>query len=105
MSRTTGFIEVDGALPWIPKDPLAKLPYTLDWLAKGWLADGNTISDATFDAEDGITVEPESDWDATTTTVWLSGGEPDVSYTVRTNILTAAGHRDVRSFQVCVQAR
>jgi hypothetical protein len=68
----------------IPKDPNATLDYQLDWA--DWLTGDETI--VTLDVEvTGLELE-ETDFTATTTTAWVSGGEVGVQCAIRFRITT-----------------
>ena len=83
------------------KDPNAVLDYSVDW-AK-WL-DGDTIATSVWTVPAGLT--KVSDTNTTTkTTVWLSGGTADQSYTVTNRITTTGGRTEDRSFIVKVEER
>lgn len=83
------------------KDPSAVLDYAINW--EMWL-DGDTISTSTWTAEDGITIDSSSN-STTLTTVWLSGGTANTTYTVTNRIVTAAGRTDERSLYIRVKQR
>lgn len=78
------------------KDVDAVLDYTVDWSA--WL-DGDTISTSTWEADDGITIDSDTNT-ATTATVWLSGGTLGATYRITNHIVTAAGREDDRTITV-----
>lgn len=86
------------------KDPDAVLDYTVSWAE--WLPDNDTITASTFtvmsDDDDAVTVDDTS-FNATTTTVWLSGGKTGEKYTVTNHITTAAGRQDDRSLTLTIK--
>ena len=83
------------------KDPNAVLDYSVDW--SRWL-DGDTIATSVWTVPAGLT--KVSDTNTTTkTTVWLSGGTADQSYTVTNRITTTGGRTEDRSFIVKVEER
>lgn len=96
------------------KDPQATLDYAVDWAAPvsrenpngPWLADDETITASTWTVTpDGLTIEDE-DSDATTATIWLSGGEiGDPKYTLTNHITTSQGRQDERSFTLAIRNR
>lgn len=88
-------------MPVFRKDPDATLEYVFDWSA--WL-DEDTITTASVTADDGITVDSDSNTDSAVT-VWLSGGTADASYGVLCQITTAGGRTDQRSMTVAVRER
>jgi hypothetical protein len=83
------------------KDPDAELDYTFNWA--DWLG-LDTISSSTVVADDGVVVESTTST-TTTVTVWLSGGDPGVTYGVRCRIVTAAARTDDRTMQIVVRER
>jgi hypothetical protein len=85
----------------VKKDPDAVLDYGCDW--SKWL-DGDTIATSTWTVATGITKGADT-FNATTTTVWLSGGTDGVSYAVTNRITTAGGRTDDRTFTVSVRQR
>lgn len=62
------------------KDPQAVLDYTVDW--ESWLPSGDTITDSTWTADDGITIDSDS-FTTTAATVWLSGGSLGENYSIQ----------------------
>lgn len=84
------------------KDPDAVLDYGHDWSA--WLIDGDQIAASTWIVPTGITKESDSH-DATTTTVWLSGGELDKRYFLVNRVTTTAGRTDDRTLQINITNR
>lgn len=95
------------------KDPQAVLDYGIDWGAdgRGWLPEGDTISASswTITGKDGAElgagplVQDSDTHDASTTTVWLSGGTVGETYDVTNHITTAAGRQDDRTIRITVQ--
>jgi hypothetical protein len=81
------------------KDPNAKLDYRIDWSA--WL-ETDTIVTSTWAVPDGLTKVSDSHT-TTTSTVWLSGGTLEASYTVVNHIVTAAGRENDHSFFILIQ--
>ena len=84
------------------KDPAAVLDYRLDW--SPWLAEGETITASTMTAATGISMDSQTH-DATTATVWLSGGTLGQQYAVTNHITTSAGRQDERTFTVTLRDR
>jgi hypothetical protein len=84
------------------KDDDATLDYAIDW--GEWLG-SDTISQSTWEAEEGITIatDPAPSSDGTRTTVWLSGGTVGESYDVTNHIVTAAGREDDRTIRIYVR--
>jgi hypothetical protein len=86
----------------VPKDPADVLDYVVNWA--NWLPGGDTIATATFTVETGITKNSESN-DATTATVWLSGGDAGNQYTITCTVTTTGGRTVSRSFEIAVEER
>lgn len=85
----------------IDKSPGAVLDYGHRWTR--WL-DGDTIASSTFIVPTGLSSVQKSHT-ATTTTVWLAGGDVGKSYNVINRISTAAGRIDERTIVVRVVQR
>jgi hypothetical protein len=83
------------------KDPDAVLDYGWDWSA--WL-NGDTITASSWTVEAGITADSDT-FDATTTTIWLSGGTVGTSYALVNHITTAAGREDDRTLTVTLREK
>lgn len=89
------------------KDPDDVLDYGFDWGAR-WLSSGETISTSTWIASPGITVGTGSNGaNAPTntnsaTTVWLTGGNAGVPYTVTNRITTNQGRTVDRTMTIRV---
>jgi len=99
----------------LTKDPGAVLNYGFDWADggandgatsdTGWLQ-SDTITASTWAVSGGTSLAIDSDTsDTTTTTVVLSGGTANETYTVTNHITTAAGYEDERSIQVKAQQK
>lgn len=84
------------------KDPDADLDWQFNWA--DWLADGETISSATFTVDDGLTVT-STGHDDTVATVWLSGGTAGSVYRVTSHVVTSAARTDDRSISIRVTER
>ena len=77
-----------------PKDPDAVLDYEWDWAP--FLAEGDPIATSVFTVVEGTCTtgaRPDEKTD-TTTTVWVSGGEPGEECHITNHIITAAGRED-----------
>lgn len=74
-------------MAWADKDPDEVLDYQNDWTAR--LA-GDTIVTSTWIVPGGITKDSDSHT-TTATTVWLSGGTLDASYSLTNRVVTAGG--------------
>lgn len=80
------------------KDPDATLDWIFDW--NDWLAESETISDAEFILDPGISIDPVKGFGNTTktATVWLTGGTEGQVYRVTCRVTTSEGRIDDRSF-------
>jgi hypothetical protein len=87
------------------KVPGATKDYSRRWT--NWLAvieDTIESSEWTITPDDGeLTIDDES-VDGTITTVWLSGGVIDKSYTVTNRVHTAGGRTELKSIHVNIVA-
>ena len=83
------------------KDPQAVLDYRWDWSA--WLA-GDTITDHSVSAADGLTVDKHSRTE-TAVTAWLKGGTACQVYPVTCHVKTAGGREDDRTIEITVMER
>jgi hypothetical protein len=77
------------------KDPDATLDWIFDWNL--WLGEFETITDAEFIVDPGITVVTET-FTQKTATVWLSGGTEGQVYKITCRITSSEGRTDDRSF-------
>ena len=84
------------------KDPDATLDYNVNWA--DWLDTGDTISSVSFDADDGITIDSESNTNTVATAV-ISGGTVGTRYKITCSIVTANGDEDDRSFYIRVREK
>lgn len=85
------------------KDPDAVLDYTWDWTA--WLADSETIADATVTTNtDTITIDSQTATD-TAVTAWLSGGTTGTVYVLTCHITTNQGRQDDRTIRITIRER
>ena len=81
-----------------------RLDYKFDFAAaangsgtRDWLPIGDTIESYTIDEDDGITLDDHDVTDdATSITVWLTGGTANQSYNIRCHIVTVAGREAER---------
>lgn len=90
--------------PTFIKDPSAILDYGQDW--SQWLEDGETITTSTWTVPAGLTKVGSDTHDATTTTVWLSGGTvADDRYTLTNHVVTSASRADDRSITIVIRER
>jgi len=109
MSTITGYKQ-DTQGAWIPKDPEARLVYSIDW--SEWLAQGQTVTavDYTHNSRandaDPLVIHSEGITDAGTKTyAEISGGTEGKTYTVTAQITTDDSSVDRRSFKIQVQKR
>lgn len=89
----------------VKKSPESVIDFTFDYNGDypgPYLESGEEIVDSTWTAEPGITIASSS-YDATTTTVWLSGGTKDTDYVVTNTIETSLGRTDSRRMTVQVR--
>jgi hypothetical protein len=86
------------------KDPDAVLDYGFDW--SRWLADGETITASTWEADDeGITIDDGTQFTDTTASVWLSGGTTGAFYRLTNHVTTSDGREDDRTHTISVRER
>ena len=85
----------------VDKDPQSVLDYGFDW--SDWL-DADTIDTSVWTADDGITIDSESET-TTTTTVWLSGGTAGKTYRLVNKVVTTAGRTEERTLNVTLMNR
>lgn len=84
-----------------PKDPGAVLDWVFDWTR--WLQEGETITDSSFSASAGITINSDTHSN-TYTTVWLQGGAQKV-YSLTNTITTNQNRTDKRTITIKVKNR
>ena len=86
----------------VSKDPDEKKDYGFDWSA--WLDSvlpTDTIASSAWVLPAGITQStPVPSNDATTTTIWLTGGTAGANYTVVNRITTTAGRIAEATFRI-----
>jgi hypothetical protein len=109
MSTITGYKE-DTYGVYIPKDPQARLVYTMDW--SEWLAEGQTLISVdyavTARANDSTPVTIVSQGlsnNNTHTYVELESGTLNKVYTVTATITTDDSSQDRRNFRVKIENR
>ena len=83
------------------KTPPEILDYGWDW--DRWLS-GDAIQASTWLVPTGITLVSQTS-DATSTTIWLSGGTLGETYTLTNRITTAAGRTAERVFDLKIIER
>lgn len=93
------------------KDPAARLDWTIDWGARGWLQSGETIATASWAVLSGDVTIGSGDFvptkTATTTTVWLEGGtldqDAEIACTITTDSSPARTDRRVLSLRIVLR--
>lgn len=98
---------VVGENKW-PHAPRAKLDYTWPWGSKGWLRDGETISEKTFSHSAEIEVTGDVlDPGTQDITAWVQPVDPDFRGTATATcfIVTSEGRKDERTLTVLVTPR
>jgi hypothetical protein len=113
------YLQIDGFVPtprgpqipppavlkWPAKDPGDKLDYVFDIAAALTANPGDTIStlDVTISpANPGDVTLASCSADGTNAVLWLSGGQPQMTYTVTLNITTVGGRALARSIALPV---
>lgn len=87
------------------KDPQAFLDYELDLVEKGWLAEGETITDQSATCPDtDITINEATEADGVIR-FWASGGVAGTDYFVTVQFTTSAGRIDQRTVLIPVRDR
>lgn len=84
------------------KDPDAELDWQFN--LADWLEAGETISSASFTADDGLTIS-STGHDDTVATIWVSGGTAGNVYRVTCHFVTSAARTDDRSINIRVMER
>ena len=97
---TTGFQQRGAVVEAPPKDPNAKLDYTINWTQ--WL-DTDTITASGWKVSSPeLIIESDSNTNISTT-VWLSAGLVGQVYTVTNRISTALGRLQEQSFRLKIK--
>jgi len=81
------------------KTPSGDLDYTVDW--EEWL-DTDTIISSTWTVPTGITKDSDS-FDATSATIWVSGGDSGENYDLLNTIVTASGRAESRTITLLIR--
>jgi hypothetical protein len=108
MSTITGYKQ-DTQGAWIPKDPEAKLVYSMDW--SEWLSVGQTIAAVNYTENSRVNdtaplvIESEGVQAGLVTYAEISGGAQGKIYTVTAEITTDDGAIDRRSFRIKIENR
>lgn len=98
------------------KDPDAVLDYVWPWQANGWLAEDDTITDATFTVYTATGAEiPDTDttpvvvdsfsFTTTDATAWLSGGTLGSVYLIVNHIVTDGGREDDKTLKLSIKQK
>jgi hypothetical protein len=90
----------NNAIPVIEKSIGAVETFAINW-GENWLDEGETIEASEWETPDGITVVSD-DFDDTTTTIKLSGGELDKTYRITNHITSSQGEQDDKSIDILV---
>ena len=85
-----------------PKDPNAKLDYTINWTQ--WLGT-DTITDSAWEVSSTELIIENNSSDNTTTTVWLSAGLAGQVYIVTNRITTTSGRIQDQSFRLKIKEK
>ena len=108
MATITGYKQ-DQQGAWIPKDPNARLVYSMDW--SEWLAQGQTIVTVNYTENSRVNdtaplvIETEGVQGGTVTYAEISGGAVGKIYTVTAEITTDDSSVDRRHFRIKVENR
>lgn len=108
MSTISGY-QQDTNGTWIPKDPEAKLVYSMDW--SEWLTTGQTITAVNYTENSRVNdtaplvIESEGVQAGTVTYAEISGGAVNKIYTVTAQITTDDGSIDRRNFRIKIENR
>jgi len=94
---------------YIMMNPDSKLDYTLNLACTdNWLAEGDTISTATWTSLSALITVTSSSTTTTTVTVWLQASASAVegeTYEVKCQYVTVGGRRDYRHLRVVIRER
>lgn len=88
-------------LAWPFKDPDEILDYQVNWAAR---LGGDTITSSDFTVPAGLVKDSESN-DATTATVWLSGGTIGQTYLILNRVGTAGGREMDQTVKLRIKAK
>jgi len=87
------------------KDPQEVIDYSIDWAATmGESSPNDTISTSAWTADNGLTVDSDTNT-TTTTTVWVSAGTRGKYANLVNTITTASGRTHERTIAVLLQNR
>lgn len=87
------------------KDPNEVLDYTLDWTSRLGV-DTIQTSNWSISAGSGLVIDSQSvDGTNKKTTVWLSGGTENISYTLLNRVVTAGGRTMDQSVKLKVKSK
>lgn len=94
------------SFPTFVKDPKAKLDYGFDWVTRGWLADGETVTAAVWTVPAGLNLLRSDILENGTVTVCrIGGGSHGADYTISCHITTSEAREDERSMVLKVRNR
>ena len=89
----------------LTKDPQSVVDTGINWApTMGETSPNDTISTSAWTADNGLTVDSDTET-TTTTTVWISGGTLDKYASLVNTITTAAGRTHERTITVKLQNR
>ena len=88
-----------GPIDMPPKDPDAVIDYQIDW--SDWLASSEVISTSVWIVSTGIVKDSDTNT-TTTTTIWLSGGAAELSYTLTNRITTNSARTEDRTMRISI---
>lgn len=89
------------SLSWPYKDPDEVLDYQIDWSPR---LGEDTIASSTWIVPTGISQDSDSH-DTMKTTIWLSGGTTDESYTLTNRIVTNGGRTMDQSVKIKIKVK
>jgi len=87
------------ALTWPSKSPDEVLDYTLNWAP---ILGSDTITASSWALSSGEITKTNDTKTASTTTLWLSAGVANQSYSVTNTITTAAGRTFVQAVTITI---
>lgn len=108
MTTITGYKQ-DTLGTYIPKDPEARLVYSMDW--SEWLAQGQTIVSVDYthnsraNDADPVIIHSEGVQGGTVTYAEISGGSVGKIYTITAAIATDDSSLDRRNFRLKIENR
>lgn len=82
--------------------PDASLDYGFDW--SNWVEAGETITTSTWETDDVLTLSSQQVLD-NVTSVFITGGVHNTSYSVTNHIITSLGKHDSRTIRLLCKIR